>query len=176
VLWNTREFPESFVAEWEFEHLHPQGLAILFFAAHAAEGGSVFTPGLPKRGGRFGTYTRGKIHCYHTSYTAIGEDGVPRGETHLKKDAGDEDGGKLAQGPSSIDGTSGKPHRIRVAKLGDRIILEVDGEISFDCTDRGEKGGAPYKGGQIGFRQMSHTVEATYGALKVQRVKRENNP
>ena len=174
VLWNTREFPESFVAEWDFKHHYPQGLAILFFAAQGVEGGSIFTPGLPRRGGNFGKYTRGKILCYHTSYSAISEDGVPRGETHLKKNDGDanqDTGNKVAQGPSTIDGRSGKPHRIRVAKLGSRIILEVDGEISFDWTDSGEKGGAPYGSGQIGFRQMRHTIEASYGGFRVQRVK-----
>jgi hypothetical protein len=176
VLWNTREFPDSFVAEWDFQHHHPSGLAIFFFAAQGAEGGSIFTPGLPRRGGNFGNYTRGKIRCYHTSYTAIGEDGVPRGETHLKKNGGGEKGNRAAKGPSSIDGKSGRPHRIRVAKLGARIILEVDGEMSFDWTDRGEKGGAPYKGGQIGFRQMRHTIEASYGGLKVQRARLKAAP
>jgi hypothetical protein len=174
VLWNTRKFPESFVAEWDFKHHYPQGLAILFFAARGAEGGSIFTPGLPKRSGNFGKYTRGKILCYHTSYTAINEDGIPRGETHLKKNDGDvnqDKGNKVAQGPSTIDGKSGKPHRIRVAKLGNRIILEVDGKVSFDWTDLGEKGGIPYKSGQIGFRQMRHTIEASYGSFKIQRVK-----
>jgi len=162
------------VAEWDFQHLHPRGLAIFFFAATSTDGGGIFTPGLPKRGGRFGNYTRGKIHCYHISYTAIGEDGVPRGETHLKKDDGEENqdsGNKVAQGPSSIDGKSGKPHRIRVAKLGSRIILEVDGEISFDWTDHGEWGDTPYQGGQVGFRQMRHTIEASYGGFQVWRVK-----
>jgi hypothetical protein len=104
----------------------------------------------------------------------ISEDGVPRGQTHLKKNDGvanKDTGNKVAQGPSTIDDKSGKSHRIRVAKLGDRIILEVDGEISIDWTDLGEKGGDPYKSGQIGFRQMRHTIEASYGGVKVQRVK-----
>lgn len=174
MLWNTREFPESFVAEWDFQHHHPQGLAIFFFAAHGGKGGSIFSSGLPKRDGHFGNYTRGKIHCYHTSYTAISEEGVPRGKAHLKKNDGEENqdqGNKVAQGPCSIDGKSGKPHRIRVAKLGHRIILEVDGKVSIDWTDRGEKGGVPYQAGQIGFRQMAHTIEASYGGLKIQRVK-----
>ena len=28
-----------------------------------------------------------------------------------------------------------------------------------------------FKGGQIGFRQMRHTLEASYGGLKIQQVK-----
>jgi len=64
-----------------------------------------------------------------------------------------------ARGPSSIDGKVGEPHRIRLAKLGNRIILEVDGEVSFDWRDSGDKDGAPYGGGQIGFRQMAVVSE-----------------
>lgn len=174
VLWNTREFPESFVAEWDFQHHKPQGTVILFFAARGEMGGSIFAPGLPKRGGNFGNYTKGKIRCYHTSYSATDEDGVPRGATHLKKDIQDENlgaGGKVAAGPSLIDGKTGKAHRIRLAKLGNRIILEVNGVVSFDWTDQGEKGGTPFKGGQIGFRQMRHTIEASYGGIEIQRVR-----
>jgi len=165
VLWNTREFPESFVAEWDFQHHHPQGLAILFFAARGAEGGGIFEPGLPKRGARFGNYTRGAINGYHTSYTATDEKGVPRGSTHLKKDGKDVDKKKLGGGVAVIDGKTDRPYRIRLAKLNRRIILEIDGKISFDITDSGNR---PYAGGRIGFRQMQHTIEASYGHLKVQ--------
>lgn len=38
VLWNTREMPESFVAEWDFQHHAPTGTAIIFFAAQANNG------------------------------------------------------------------------------------------------------------------------------------------
>lgn len=90
VVWNTREFPESFVAEWDFQHHHAQGTAIIFFAAQGANGGSIYSPGLPQRTGNFGNYTRGEIRCYHTSYSATDEEGVPRGDTHLKKDIVDD--------------------------------------------------------------------------------------
>lgn len=173
VLWNTREFPESFVAEWDFEHLHPQGLAILFFAAHGIDGGSIFTPGLPRRGGNFGNYTKGKILSYHTSYTATDEEGVPRGSAHLKKNHGglEGHGNKLTGGPGTIDGKTGEQHKIRLAKLENRIVLEINGEVSFDYTDDGEKGRPYYGAGQIGFRQMRHAIEASYGGLKVSQAK-----
>jgi hypothetical protein len=173
VLWNTREFPESFVAEWDFQHHYPSGLGIIFFSASGLQGGSIFSTGLPRRDGKFGNYTKGKIKCYHTSYTAIEEDGTPRGSTHLKKNTGDlqeNTGGKVSAGPVSIDGKSNKPHLFRLAKLENRIILEIDGEISFDWTDTGKKGGPSFKSGQIGFRQMRHTIEGSYGGLKIQKV------
>jgi hypothetical protein len=170
VLWNTREFPESFVAQWDFQHHAPRGTAIIFFAAQAGEGGSIFTPGLPRRGARFGYYTRGEINCYHASYSATNEQGVPRGASHLKKDGKDVEKRKLANGLAPIDGKTGKPYRIRLAKLKNRIILEIDGQISFDVVDRGENKGASYGSGQIGFRQMQHTEEGSYGGFKVQRV------
>ena len=170
VLWNTREFPESFVAEWDFQHHAPQGTAIIFFAAQANEEDSIFTPGLPERGGKFGNYTRGEIDCYHTSYTATDEEGVPRGETHLKKDGKRVERSKLANGLASIDGNTERPFRVRLAKLKNRIILEIDGKISFDVIDSGENEIPAYHSGQIGFRQMRHTLEASYGGFKIQRV------
>jgi len=171
VLWNTRVFPESFVAEWDFRHEYPRGTAIFFFAAHTENGGSIFTPGLPIRGGKFGNYTKGEINCYHTSYTATDEEGVARGATHLKKDGKGVDKSKLASGLAPIDGKMGKTFRIRLAKLKNRIVLEIDGEISFDVIDSGEENGSSYQNGQIGFRQMKHTLEASYGSLKIQQVK-----
>lgn len=173
VLWNTRDFPESFVVEWDFQAHHPQGLAIIFFAARGAEGGSIFTPGLPKRAGGFANYTSLRLRCYHTSYFATDEEGVPRGDTHLKKNDGDaspEEGNKAGNGLFALDGRSGKPHRLRLVKLKNRIILEIDGKVSFDWTDKGERGGEPFRNGQIGFRQMRHSLEVSYGHVKVQRV------
>jgi hypothetical protein len=122
-LWNTSEFPESFVAEWDFQHHAPQGTAIIFFAAQTNEEDSIFTPGLPEREGKFGNYTRGEIDCYHTSYTATDEKGVPRGETHLKKDGKRVERSKLANGLAPIDGNTERPFRVRLAKLKNRIIL-----------------------------------------------------
>lgn len=171
VFWNARELPESFVAEWDFQHHAPRGTVIVFFAAQAHDGGSIFAPGLPKRVARFGNYTRGEIDCYHTSYSATDEEGTPRGATHLKKDGKDVEKAKLANGRAPIDGKTGKPFRIRLAKLKNRIVLEIDGQISFDVTD---DEGTAYGSGRLGFRQMRHTVEGSYGFLKVHRVKFAN--
>jgi predicted signal transduction protein with EAL and GGDEF domain len=171
VLWNTREFPESFVAEWDFQHHAPQGTAIIFFAAQANPGGSIFTPGMPMRGARFGNYTKGAINCYHVSYTATDEQGVPRGSTHLKKDGRQVDKRKLGGGLARIDGRTGRSFRVRLAKLRQRLILEIDGQISFDITDGDAGESASYSQGQIGFRQMRHCLECSYGHLKVDRVK-----
>jgi len=88
--------------------------------------------------------------------------------THLKKDGKDVEKAKLANGLAPIDGKSERPFRIRLAKLKNRIILEIDGQISFDAINRGED---YYQQGQIGFRQMAHTIEASYGGFKVQSVK-----
>ena len=170
VLWNTREMPDSFVAEWDFQHHAPTGTAIFFFAAQANKGGSIFSIGLPKRGGRFGNYTSGEIDCYHTSYTATDEQGVPRGSTHLKKDGKGVEKSKLGGGSAPIDGKTDKAYRIRLAKLKNRIILEMDGKISFDIIDDASEENSSYASGQIGFRQMRHCLECSYGGLKVSRV------
>ena len=76
---------------------------------------------------------------------------------------------KLASGLACIDGKTGKPFRIRLAKLKNRIILEIDGGISFDVIDSGEEKGSSYHNGQIGFRQMAGLI-AEYANLKVSAV------
>ena len=43
--------------------------------------------------------------------------------------------------------------------------------ISFDWVDEDVNDVPAFKSGQIGFRQMRHTLEASYGGLKVQSVK-----
>ena len=173
VLWNTRIFPDSFVAEWDVQHLHPQGTALFFFAAHPEGGGSIYTPGLPPRRGNFGHYTRGAIFSYHTSYTATDGKGVPRGSVHLKKNVCDKQKGNNTgvDAPSPIDGQTDKVFRLRVAKLKNRLILEIDGEIHFDWTDEDINNVRAFKSGQIGFRQMRHTLEGSYGGFKVQAAK-----
>ena len=98
---------------------------------------------------------------------AIGKDGVPRGKTRLRKNPG---ANIMAEGASPIDGIAPGPHRIRVAKIGARILLEVDGELAFDWTDPGKDGIAPYGRGQIGLRQMQHTVEGSYGYFRVRAI------
>ncbi len=107
------------------------------------------------------------INCYHTSYSATDEEGVPRGATHLKKDGKDVKKSKLANGAAPMDGRTERPFHIRLAKLKNRIILEIDGKVSFDYTDTS----GHYEAGQIGFRQMRHTKEASYGAFRVQSVR-----
>ncbi|MEM1442859.1 MAG: DUF1961 family protein [Verrucomicrobiota bacterium] len=173
VLWNTRIFPDSFVAEWDFQHLHPQGTALFFFAAYPAGGGSIYSPGLPPRRGNFGHYTRGSIFSYHTSYSATDEEGVPRGSIHLKKNVCDKEKGNNTgvEGLSPIDGRTDKPFHLRLAKLENRLILEIDGKVYFDWTDEGVNGLPAFGGGQIGFRQMRHTLEGSYGSLSVKAVK-----
>jgi len=127
VLWNTRTFPDSFVAEWDFKHEYPQGTAILFFAAQDEKGGSIFTPGLPMRGGKFGNYTKfakGKTMSYHTSYSATDEKGVPRASTHLKKNGGAEM--RKAAGISPIDesrpGKTGRTDGLRCCGWSSSIL------------------------------------------------------
>jgi len=104
---------------------------------------------------------------YHTSYSATDEQGIPRASTHLKKNGGAGIKGNT-KGISPIDGRTDRPYRVRVAKIGPRIIIEIDNQISVDFTDTNPDA---FKGGQIGFRQMEHTLKASYGALKIQQVK-----
>ncbi len=68
VYWCPRDFPESFVAEWEMQITSPTGLCIVFFASRGLNGEDIFDPGLPKRTGVFAQYNQGAISCYNISY------------------------------------------------------------------------------------------------------------
>ena len=88
----------------------------------------------------------------------------------MRKDVKRVDRSKLANGLAPIDGNTERPFRVRLAKLKNRIILEIDGKISCDVIYSGENEIPAYQSGQIGFRQMRHTLEASYGGFKIQRV------
>ncbi len=159
VLWCPEEFPESFVAEWEFKPLSHYGLAIIFFAAKGENGEDIFDPALPSRDGEFRHYIRGAITSYHVSYFANVENfQMGRIDSNLRKN---NQFYRVGGGPVAIaPGTEGWQH-IRLVKDGNRIQLFANGQISVDWTDDDpERYGPPHGGGNIGFRQMSPTVGA----------------
>jgi hypothetical protein len=168
VLWNTRTFPADLLLEFTMQPRDSSvGLNIVFFAARALDGGSIFAPGLPLRDGVFANYTNRAINCYHTSYWATNPDGAPRRTANLRKNAGFH---LLASGDDHIAGRPG-PQRVRVLKVGGAIRLETNGEMSLRFDDDGSTYGPTLRDGLIGLRQMAYTGETTYTQLRVWEVK-----
>ncbi|MEI8206353.1 MAG: DUF1961 family protein [Kiritimatiellales bacterium] len=172
VFWCPQEFPESFVAEWEFEPLSHYGLAIIFFAARGEHGEDIFDPSLPKRDGNFNHYIKGAITSYHVSYFANVEDyQMGRIDSNLRKN---NKFYRVGGGPVAIPpGTEGW-QRMRLIKDGSRIQLFANGKISVDWTDDDpERYGPPLAGGKIGLRQMTQTIGA-YRNFRVLELKGAN--
>jgi hypothetical protein len=172
VFWCPQEFPDRFVAEWEFEPLSQYGLAIIFFAARGEHGEDIFDPALPKRDGKFIHYTRGAITSYHVSYFANVENyQMGRIDSNLRKN---NQFYRVGGGPVAIPpGTQGW-QQMRLIKDGSRIQLFANGKICVDWMDDDPKRyGPPHAGGKIGLRQMTQTIGA-YRNFRVWELKGAN--
>lgn len=151
VLWCPEDFPESFIAEWEMQNMHPEaGLCIVFFATTGLDGEDVFDSSLAPRDGTFRQYTKEQIQGYHISYYANNPKNREREASHLRKNNMFE---IVAVGPEGIPKHSSDIHHIQLVKKGPHIIMSVDGNKIIDWTDD-EKLGPTHTGGKIGFRQM----------------------
>lgn len=179
VLWNTRTFPDRFLLEFELmQWTHKIGLNIIFFAATAKEkytGDSIFSSNLPRRMGDFTSYIKGAINNYHISYLAATKYGDPRGYSRLRKNT--DKTRKIKKGKEFLSRTlrSG-PHTVRLLKDGNRIVLEENGNVALEWTDKGEVGGPPLGAGFIGLRQMRQSAICTYDNFRVWKIRDDTSP
>jgi hypothetical protein len=165
VYWCPVEFPASFVAEWEAQNLETDaGLCIIFFAAKGKKGEDILDSSFPKRDGTFNQYTKSKFfNCYHISYYANGRDNPGREISHLRKNSGFE---LVQEKEPGIPVKSTAVHRLKLAKVGARIVMWVDDRKIIDWLDDGKKYGPVLQEGKIAFRQMEWT-HFRYRNLKV---------
>jgi hypothetical protein len=155
VFWCSKNFPESFVAEWEVKNLHPEaGLCIVFFAARGLEGEDLFDSSLANRNGSFNDYIKGDINNYHISYYANGKDDPGREIANLRKNKGFY---KVQSNEPGIPIHSTAIHKIKLLKFEGTIQLFIDERKVIDWIDKGLKYGPVLSSGKIGFRQMKWT-------------------
>jgi hypothetical protein len=157
VFWCPRDFPDRFVAEWDFWPLSRHGLAIVFFAAKGENGEDIFDPSLPARDGNFGHYIKGAITSYHVSYFAnVEQYQMGRTDSNLRKN---NNFYRVGGGPVAVaPGAQGWQH-IRLVKDGNRIQLTCNGRTCVDWTDDDpDRYGLPHQDGKIGLRQMTPTI------------------
>jgi hypothetical protein len=156
VYWCPKDFPGSFIAEWELQNQETDaGLCIVFFAAKGNTGEDIFDPSFPKRDGTFNQYTKSKkFNCYHISYYANGRDNPGREISHLRKNKGFNLVQELEPG---IPVKSTDIHKITLVKDGARIVMFVGNRKIIDWTDDGKEYGPVLQDGKIGFRQMQWT-------------------
>ena len=156
VNWCPRDFPASFVCEWDVQIVSDFGLTIVFFAAQGAGGEDIFDASLPPRDGTFVNYIRGAIKSYHISYFASTPGTPGRVTSNLRKNNSFY---LVSSGPVAIEADSRQVHRIRLIKDAAHIQLQIDGRVSIDYTDPGtDRYGPVYREGKIGLRQMQWTV------------------
>ena len=163
VFWTPEVFPESFIAQWEFQPLSYYGLCIVFFAAKGKNGEHLFDPRLNKRFGIFKQYTMGDINCYHISYYANIPANPGRITTNVRKNYGFF---LVSNGQPAIPAGSKEVHKITLVKRGGHIRLGVNGLSIIDWTDDGMQYGPVLGGGMIGLRQMKW-MKGRYRNFKV---------
>jgi len=166
VLWNKRDFPDSFLAEWEFSPAYEEGLCIVFFAAKGRQGEDLFDPALPPRDGTFRQYIKGAINAYHISY--FRNIRQPTGQCNLRKNFGFY---LVSIGKDPILPRGGLgPYRLTLFKRGAHIQFGIDGRLIIDFVDDGQTYGPVLGGGKIGLRQMAPT-KAYYDNFRVYAVR-----
>jgi len=170
VFWCHKDFPSSFIAEWDAQDFETDaGLCIVFFGAKGLNGQSIFDSSLTKRTtGVFTDYTKGAMNCYHISYYANAKDDTHRETVNLRKNKGFN---LVMTGEKGIPIESLASHHLKLIKDEGHIVMYVDDRKVIDWQDDGNKYGAVIGDGKIGFRQMKWTRFA-YRNLKVYQLKK----
>ena len=170
VFWCPKDFPKSFIAEWDVQNFETDaGLCIIFFGAKGLKGQSIFDSSMPKRKtGVFTDYTKGAMNCYHISYYANAKDDAHRETVNLRKNKGFN---LVMTGEKGIPIESLESHHLKLIKDLGHIIMYVDDRKVVDWQDDGIQYGPIIQDGKIGFRQMQWTRFA-YKNLKVSDLKK----
>jgi len=166
VLWCPEAFPSDVKIEWEFRPLKEPGLAIMFFAAKARSGGSIFDESLSKRTGEYKQYHSGDINAFHVSYFRRKEPDERAFHTcNLRKSYGFH---LVTQGADPIPDASPESewYKIKVIKNKNKVTFHVNDLQIFEFVDDGHTYGDLLTSGHIGFRQLAPMV-AEYRNLRI---------
>jgi hypothetical protein len=166
VLWCPVSFPSDVRIDWEFRPLEEPGLAMMFFAAKARSGVSIFDETLSKRTGEYKQYHSGDINAFHVSYFRRKEPDERAFHTcNLRKSYGFH---LVTQGADPIPDASpdSEWYEISVVKKSGKVTFFVGGLQIFEFDDDGVTYGDILTGGCIGFRQLAPMV-AEYRNLRV---------
>jgi hypothetical protein len=168
VYWCPAELPDHIRISWKFWPIRSPGLSILFFAARARGGGSIFDAALAERRGEYGQYHSGDIDALHVSYFRRSNPEERAFSTcNLRKSHGFH---LVAQGadpiPAVVDAQP--PYEIELLKSGRHVRFAINGLPIFSWRDDGSHG-PPLTAGRIGLRQMAPLI-AEYADLMVERI------
>jgi len=170
VYWCPEEFPSDVAISWDFWPVREPGLCILFFAARARGGGTIFDPGLAERTGEYQQYHHGDINAFHISYFRRRWPEERAFHTcNLRKSYGFH---MVAQGADPLPDVddADPPYHITLIKEGPEVTFAINDLPLVHFVDDGETFGPLLGGGKIGFRQMAPLI-AEYANLKVRAVR-----
>lgn len=158
-FWCPKDFPESFVAQWECQVLSKHGLCIIFFSAMGENGEDIFDSSMPKRDGHYSQYTSGAVKNYHITYHC----NLPLYQTG-RTSSGLRKGNKfyvLGHGDIAIPPQTKGFASMRLIKDGAHIQLFANEKLCLDFVDPGADRWGPVLGkGKIALRQMAITKGA----------------
>lgn len=167
VAWLPVEHDGDLRMSWDFRPLREPGLAMVFWAARARDGGSIHDPALPERTGEYEQYHSGAIDAYHLSYFRRRWASERSLHTcNVRKSHGFHLVAQSADPlPAVLD--VDRAYRMVLTWRGATVDLTIDGIPCLSWTDDGAVGGPARHGGAIGLRQMAPLI-AEYSNLRIE--------
>ncbi|MEM9159144.1 MAG: DUF1961 family protein [Verrucomicrobiota bacterium] len=159
VFWNKFPTPENYVLECEFQSVSKYPLHMIMFSHLGLKGESVFDSSLKPRTGVSAQYTNSDLKGYRVSYFH-----PERETTNLRKSPEKE---ILATGPDATDQSPLDTHHLRIIKVGNRVVWQINGEESFSYVE--EDPTKALEGGYFAFRLMNPAM-GIYDNLRVYKV------
>ncbi|MGO1286365.1 MAG: DUF1961 family protein [Brachybacterium sp.] len=169
VAWLPVEHDGDLRMSWDFRPLREPGLAMVFWAARARDGGSIHDPALPERTGEYEQYHSGAIDAYHLSYfRRMWASERSLHTCNVRKSHGfhlvAQDADPL---PAVLD--ADRDYHLTLTWTARTVHFTIDGITCLTWTDDGAVGGPARRGGAIGLRQMSPLI-AEYSNLLVEAI------
>lgn len=169
VAWLPVEMTGDVRISWTFRPLREPGLAMVFWAARARDGGSIHDAGLPARTGEYDQYHSGRIDAYHLSYfRRMWASERSLHTCNVRKSHGFH---LVAQGPDPLPAVLDVDRGYRLALTWQEATVRftIDGIDCLTWTDDGRIGGPSRTGGAIGLRQMAPLI-AEYSDLRIEAI------
>ncbi|MDZ4044278.1 MAG: DUF1961 family protein [Rhodoglobus sp.] len=167
VTWCPEVFGDRVRVAWDFSPTEEPGLAMVFFAAEAVDGGGIFDAGVRPRAGAYPQYHSSDIRTLHISYfRRRWADERAFHTCNLRKSPGFH---LVTQGADPLPGVAdsgGAFYRVELVKDRGRVEFSIDGLTLFTWSDD-ESTGPRARGGRVGFRQMA-PLRARYRNLEIE--------
>lgn len=153
MIWLKKELPEDFIFEFDVTPHSESGFFLIFFNTQHKDGKDILEEAVLNDKSAptlFKKYTNSDINGYHISFRRN-----EVADCNLRKNSG------MALLKKHILPDLLKKdemHHLSLTRKAGRIKLTVGDNVFMDCEDDGEKNGAIWRKGRIGFRQVYDSV------------------